>query len=120
MLKVTTFRCLKQLTHVTFLYKLSKLSKFCLESYNLQNTAVKVIIIKRLLRVSSSRTEVSLRLTIPRNPRTCTEKLLQGGAIQQHCRQSNIDCCANNTMQRRLRESLKIMRTVIPRNTSYK
>ena len=41
-----------------------KLSKFCLIAYKLQETAIKVIIIKRLLHLSSRRVEVSLRLTI--------------------------------------------------------
>ena len=43
-----------------------KLSKFCLKPYNLQNTAINVIIIKRLLHLRSSHTEVYVRLTINR------------------------------------------------------
>ena len=51
-----------------------KLPKFCLKTYNLQNTAIKVIIIKRLLHSRSSRTEVSQRFTIPRILRTFAQK----------------------------------------------
>ena len=43
-----------------------KLSKFCLKPYNLQNTAINVIIIKRLLHLRSSHAEVYGRLTINR------------------------------------------------------
>ena len=44
---------------------------FSLKTHNLKNTAIKVIII--------------------------TEKHLQGSATQQHYRQINLECCANNT-----------------------
>ena len=43
-----------------------KSSNFYLKTYNLQNTAIKVIIIENLLHLRSSRTEVSLRLTVSR------------------------------------------------------
>ena len=43
-----------------------KLSKFCLKPYNLQNTAINVFIIKRLLHLRSSHTDVYGRLTINR------------------------------------------------------
>ena len=59
---ITTYSC------DIFPYKLSTkmltLSKFCLKTCNLQNTAINVIIIKRLLHLRSSHTEVSLRLTL--------------------------------------------------------
>ena len=45
-----------------------KLPKICLKTYNLQNSAIKVIILKTLLHLKSSHTEVTLRLTIPRIP----------------------------------------------------
>ena len=48
-----------------------KWPKFSLKTHNLKNTAIKVIII--------------------------TEKHLQGSATQQHYRQINLECCANNT-----------------------
>ena len=54
--------------------EMSKLSKFCLKMYNLQNTAINVIVIKNLLHLSTSRKEVFLRLTISRNPRTLRRK----------------------------------------------
>ena len=61
-----------------------KLLNFCLKTYNLQNIAVNVIIIKRLLHLRSNHTEVSLRLTIPMilNAR-CTEKHVQESATRQ-------------------------------------
>ena len=42
--------------------------------YNLQNTAIDEITIKRLLRLKSRNTEVSLRLTIPRIHRALHRK----------------------------------------------
>ena len=45
---------------------MSKLPKFSLKMYNLQNIAINVIIIKRLLHLRSSHTEVYVRLTITR------------------------------------------------------
>ena len=52
-----------------------KLSKFCLKMYNFKNNAIKVIIIKRLLHLRSSRAEVYIRLTISRIPRTLHRKI---------------------------------------------
>ena len=37
------------------------MTKFCLKTYNLQKTAIKVIIIKTLVHLRSSHTEVSLK-----------------------------------------------------------
>ena len=74
-----------------------KLSKVCLKTYNLQNTAINVIIIKRLFHLRSSHTEGSLRLTTPRIQSTLHRKHIQGSVTQQLCRLSNLEYCANNT-----------------------
>ena len=52
-----------------------KLSKFCLKMYNFKNNAIKVIIMKRLLHLRSSRIEVYIRLTIRKIPQTLHRKI---------------------------------------------
>ena len=41
--------------------KMLNMTKFCLKTYNLQNRAIKVIIIKTLVHLRRSHTEVSLK-----------------------------------------------------------
>ena len=76
---------------------------FCVKTYNLQNTAIKVIIHKMELHFRSSLTEVYLIWTISDKPESHAHFIekhpqhLQGGATQQQWRQINLGCCTKNT-----------------------
>ena len=99
-----------------------KLSNFCLKTYNLQNTVINIIIIKTLLHLRNSHTEVSLRLTIPRILRALHRK-----ASTRKCYPTNTAdkviysvVQITSTTERHLSENLKALKTVITSNTSYK
>ena len=99
-----------------------KLSNFCLKTYNLQNTLINIIIIKRLLHLRNSHTAVYLRLTIPRILHALHRK-----ASARKCYPTNTAdkviysvVQITSTIERHLSENLKALRTVITSNTTYK
>ena len=99
-----------------------KLFKFCLKTYKLQNTAIKVITIKRLLHQRNSRREVSLRFTIPRNLRTIHRKNIYKEVPPDKTANKVIYSVVQitPTLQKHFCESPKIFKTVIAKNTSSK
>ena len=89
---------------------------------SIKTLEINIIIIKKLLHLRNSHTEVSLRLTIPRILRA-----LHRNASTRKCYLTNTAdkviysvVQITSTIERHLSENLKALRTVITSNTSYK
>ena len=95
-----------------------KLSTFCLKTYNLENTAIIVIIIKRLTRKSQPHKGIS-EISYSHNSTHITQENIYKEVLPNNTAEKVIQSVVSITpiMQKHLNGSLETLGTVIP---SYK